>query len=106
MESFFSPLKTERPARKMYRTRDDAKADVFDYIERFYNPKRRDDRIFEPYGVRAAGWNSLSGCLRNRVQLRLEQPLVVLSTTSSARGQRSRSVQLGGMLLTRSTGRF
>jgi putative transposase len=24
-----------------YRTRDEAKADVFDYIERFYNPKRR-----------------------------------------------------------------
>lgn len=24
-----------------YRTRDNAKADVFDYIERFYNPKRR-----------------------------------------------------------------
>ena len=33
--SFFSSLKTERTARKMYRTRDDAKADVFDYIERF-----------------------------------------------------------------------
>jgi putative transposase len=28
-------------ARKVYRTRDDAKADVFDYIERFYNPRRR-----------------------------------------------------------------
>jgi putative transposase len=41
MESFFSSLKTERTARKTYRTRDDAKADVFDYIERFYNPKRR-----------------------------------------------------------------
>ncbi|MGC4411321.1 IS3 family transposase (plasmid) [Rhizobium rosettiformans] len=41
MESFFSSLKTERTARKVYRTRDDAKADVFDYIERFYNPKRR-----------------------------------------------------------------
>ncbi|WP_245419999.1 IS3 family transposase, partial [Phyllobacterium salinisoli] len=26
---------------KVYRTRDHAKADVFDYIERFYNPKRR-----------------------------------------------------------------
>jgi len=26
---------------RMYRTRDDAKADVFDYIERFYDPKRR-----------------------------------------------------------------
>jgi integrase len=34
MESFFSSLKTERTARKMYRTRDEAKADVFDYIER------------------------------------------------------------------------
>src|SRR5437868_7881013 len=41
MESFFSSLKTERTARKVYRTRDEAKADVFDYIERFYNPKRR-----------------------------------------------------------------
>jgi putative transposase len=41
MESFFSSLKTERTARKKYRTRDEAKADVFDYIECFYNPKRR-----------------------------------------------------------------
>jgi putative transposase len=45
MESFFSSLKTERTARKMYRTRDAAKADVFDYIERFYNPKRRHSTI-------------------------------------------------------------
>jgi putative transposase len=41
MESFFSSLKTERTARKTYRTHDQAKADVFDYVERFYNPKRR-----------------------------------------------------------------
>lgn len=41
MESFFSSLKTERTARKVYRSRSDAKADVFDYIERFYNPTRR-----------------------------------------------------------------
>jgi len=41
MESFFSTLKTERTNRKVYRTRDQARADVFDYIERFYNPKRR-----------------------------------------------------------------
>jgi putative transposase len=45
MECFFSSLKTERTARKTYRTRDDAKADVFDYIERFYNPKRRRSTI-------------------------------------------------------------
>ena len=41
MESFFSSLKTERIARKTYRTRNQARADVFDYIERFYNPTRR-----------------------------------------------------------------
>ena len=41
MESFFSSLKIERIARKIYRTRDQARADVFDYIERFYNPRRR-----------------------------------------------------------------
>jgi putative transposase len=41
MESVFSSLKTERTARTIYRSRAEAKADVFDYIERFYNPKRR-----------------------------------------------------------------
>ena len=41
MESFFSSLKTERTTRKVYRKRDDARADVFDYIERFYNARRR-----------------------------------------------------------------
>jgi putative transposase len=41
MESFFSTLKTERVHRRHYRTRDDARADIFDYIERFYNSKRR-----------------------------------------------------------------
>ena len=41
MESFFSSLKTERTGRKTYRTRDEARADVFDYIERFYNAARR-----------------------------------------------------------------
>ena len=45
MESFFSSLKTERTARKTYRTRDEAKADVFNYIECFYNPKRRHSTI-------------------------------------------------------------
>ena len=41
MESFFSSLKTERIARRTYRTRNQARAEVFDYIERFYNPTRR-----------------------------------------------------------------
>jgi hypothetical protein len=45
MESFFSSLKTERIARRIYRTRDEARAHVFDYIERFYNTKRRHSTI-------------------------------------------------------------
>lgn len=40
-ENFFSLLKRERIRRKTYRTRDDARSDVFDYIEMFYNPKRK-----------------------------------------------------------------
>ena len=45
MESFFSSLKTERIRGRTYRTRDQARADVFDYIERFYNPIRRHSTI-------------------------------------------------------------
>ena len=45
MESFFKSLKTERTDQKIYRTRVDAKADVFDYIEVFYNGKRRHSTI-------------------------------------------------------------
>lgn len=41
MESFFSSLKTERTNRKVYRTRDEARADVFNDIMRFGDPRRR-----------------------------------------------------------------
>jgi transposase InsO family protein len=41
VESFFALLKRERVNRVRYRTRDEARADVFDYIEVFYNRKRR-----------------------------------------------------------------
>ena len=41
VESFFATLKRERTRRRNYRTRDNARADVFDYIERFYNRERR-----------------------------------------------------------------
>ena len=40
-ESFFALLKRERVNRGRYRTREEARADVFDYIEVFYNRKRR-----------------------------------------------------------------
>lgn len=40
-EIFFQLLKRERIKRKIYGTRQDARSDVFDYIEMFYNSKRR-----------------------------------------------------------------
>ena len=40
-ESFFNLIKRERIRRRTYKTRDDARRDVFDYIEMFYNPKRK-----------------------------------------------------------------
>ena len=44
-ESFFSSLKVERVGRHIYRTRDEARSDLFDYIELFYNPTRRHSHI-------------------------------------------------------------
>lgn len=40
-ELFFSSLKKERISKRIYKNRDLARADVFDYIEVFYNRARR-----------------------------------------------------------------
>ena len=40
-ESFFNLLKRERIRRRTYKTRAEARREVFDYIEMFYNPKRK-----------------------------------------------------------------
>jgi putative transposase len=45
VESFFSSLKKERIKRRIYKTRDLARADVFDYIEVFYNRSRRHSHL-------------------------------------------------------------
>jgi len=43
--SFFSSLKKERIRKRIYKTRDVARADVFDYIEVFYNRTRRHSHL-------------------------------------------------------------
>jgi putative transposase len=40
-ELLFSSQKTERISGRAYSSRDQARAVMFDYIERFYNPRRR-----------------------------------------------------------------
>jgi len=44
-ESFFQLLKRERIKRRTYKDRDDARRDIFDYIEMFYNPVRRHGHV-------------------------------------------------------------
>ena len=41
VEGFFGMLKRERVNRRRYRTRAEARADIFEYIEGFYNPRMR-----------------------------------------------------------------
>ena len=44
-ESFFSSLKKERIRKRVYKTRDLARADIFDYIEVLYNRTRRHSHL-------------------------------------------------------------
>lgn len=44
-ESFFSSLKKERIRKRIYKTREMARADIFDYIEVFYNRTRRHSHL-------------------------------------------------------------
>lgn len=44
-ESFFASLKSERVAKRIYKTREMCRADVFDYIEVFYNRTRRHSHL-------------------------------------------------------------
>ena len=45
VESFFHTLKVERVSRRAYRSRDEARRDLFEYIEVWYNQKRRHSTI-------------------------------------------------------------
>jgi len=58
-ESFFSSLKKERVRRKIYRSHEEARAEVFDYIEMFYNPTRRHSHIG---GVSPEAFERLANC--------------------------------------------
>lgn len=51
MESFFATLKVELIHRRHYTTRAEAKADIFEYIEVFYNRQRRHSALdyISPY---------------------------------------------------------
>src|SRR5215203_4378698 len=102
MESFFSSLKTERTARKMYQTRDEPElmGSTTLSASTFQTPALH-DWISEPCGVRDAGRTSLSGCQRNRVQARYwRSPTLTLLTSMRNRRpaglSKEHSLSIGG----------
>jgi putative transposase len=73
-ESFFQLLKRERIRRQIYATADDArKADVFNYIEMFYNPKRRHGTAGDTISgrVRKTPFPTAQKCLGNPGRFRI-----------------------------------
>jgi len=58
-ESFFGSLKKERIRRRIYRSREEARADIFDYIEVFYNRVRRHSHLgsMSPHDFEQAALN-------------------------------------------------
>lgn len=64
-ESFFHLLKSERIRRKTYKTRELARQDVFDYIEMFYNSKRKHGKcgMVSPVDFEMAAKSGITKCL-------------------------------------------
>lgn len=65
-ESFFNSLKNERVHGTRYRTRADAQADLFDYIEPFYNRRRKHSTL---------GYSSPVRFLNDWISAQHEQPM-------------------------------
>ncbi|GGJ35559.1 hypothetical protein GCM10011320_49140 [Neoroseomonas lacus] len=99
MESFFSSLKIERVRDRVYRNRDQARADVFDYIERFYNPGRRHSTIgyLSPMEFERLAGSSQTPCPSNRQQAissgytSQPWPAALLKSSWTTRSLKSRS---------------
>ena len=66
-ESFFNSLKNERVHGTRYATRDEARADLFDYIEPFYNRKRRHSTL---------GYQSPAQCMNDWIIAQYEKKQV------------------------------
>ena len=71
MESFFHSLKTELVMHCDYKTREEARASLFDYLEVFYNRQRRHSTIkYEAPLVFEASNRLVVSAVRGQDQLR------------------------------------
>ena len=90
-ESFFHLLKTERIRRKTYKTRQDARLDVFDYIELFYNSKRRhaDNGMLSPVEFEMATKLSSKVSMKLGAHHKFRQRFSPLGTSPNFKADRS-----------------
>ena len=72
MESFFSSLKNERICKRIYKTRDMARADVFDYIEVFCSRSHRHSHLGESALRRSSVRLGIVYCSGGAVHRRVE----------------------------------
>ena len=66
-ESFFSLLKKDRIRRRIYKTRAEARSDIFNYIEMFYNPRKRhgSNNMLSPIEFEKQYYREAGNCLQN-----------------------------------------
>ena len=66
-ESFFSLLKKDRIRRRIYKTRAEARSDIFNYIEMFYNPRKRhgSNNMLSPIEFEKQYYREAGKCLQN-----------------------------------------
>lgn len=66
-ESFFSLLKKDRIRRRIYKSRAEAKSDIFNYIEMFYNPIKRhgSNDMLSPVEYEKKYYREAGSCLQN-----------------------------------------
>jgi len=114
-EGFFGLLKRERVHHRRYRTRDEAQADLFDYMERFHNPRmrRRVARRDQEFStVRGNGVEPVQEAIENPTTARLPEvrfesspqsyPIPYATPFSAAREGLTRATLLGVPALRRS----
>ena len=87
VESFFATLKRERVYRRRYRSRAEARADLFDYIEVFYNRQRRHSLLGHRTGNRG----------KRAVSTPLRQPDSAFTVAPQAGDERGRAIVTDGL---------
>jgi putative transposase len=92
VESFFNLLKRERIRRRKYKTREEARRDVFDYIEFFYNPQRKHvrNRMLSPIAFEQQQKLKLQGVWQTRGYSATGEVQMSSSTAPIGREQQAR----------------